>query len=553
MPACYYLKKNIVIEPLIARYRASSYLVSPCTAPRFLRYLIKRLLSSFVKSPRMHELALKNKAMQGGPFVGLEDDHLERAKQLFQYQINNISDLLELADAQDKLWKLLGDLDGEQLDDYLEYVPPEIKGFVELYYERSGHASYRMIENLLYQSSYYRQDLQEILMYPVYSDEREFALTTPHITSDNRIFLTLPFSSCVVDKLAKSRITPISDLKKLAEECNIKVSDMDLFKLFFEESKDVSRCKYNHNKMEQIRYYGHACVEINSHKTTVMIDPLLSYDIPSNNDERLTFHDLPAYLDAIIITHLHLDHFCIETLLQIRHKVGVVIIPATNGGTCIDPSAKCILLALGFKNVVALEALEEYTVGDIVITAFPFQGEHGCLDITSKSTFKINTPQNSFLFMADMRTKNKSLLDKVAKRLGKIDTLFLGMECEGAPVSWVYGCLLDQKIERKHDQERRLNGSDAELAYQIVTTFKPSKVRVYALGREPWLSHIMKVDISDDSIVQSEINKFTQQCEAINVDIKTMYLNYSDYYFGNVAKEVYPHNQGDRHERDAYI
>ena len=47
-------------------------------------------------------------------------------------------------------------------------------------------------------------------------------------------------------------------------------------------------------------------------------------------------------LDYISITHNHQDHYNLETLLQLRHKTGKLILPVNNGGTLPDPSMKLI-------------------------------------------------------------------------------------------------------------------------------------------------------------------------------------------------------------------
>lgn len=229
----YCLKRNIVIEPLVARYRASAYLTSPCTAPKFLRHLVKRLLSSFVQSPRIHALALKNKAMQGGPFVGLQREKAHRAMFLYQHQLDDLKNLFEFADAQDQLWCILKQATGESLEHYIDKIPLALKRFVELFYERSGVASYRMLEGLLYLSNYYRTDLQEVLMYPIHSDEREFALTTPHIEKSDRLFLKVPFHSACIDQLSMSRFYPIQSLEQLAYDCGVGTDKVALFESYF--------------------------------------------------------------------------------------------------------------------------------------------------------------------------------------------------------------------------------------------------------------------------------------------------------------------------------
>lgn len=532
----YCLKSNVVIEPLVARYRSSAYLISPCTAPRFLRHLIKRLLSSFVKSPKAHELALKNKLLQGGLFVGLSIEQKEQAEQLLAYQNENLMILLQVAEEQDQLCQHLKLAKGEPLDDFMLNKTCLLDGLLEFYYTRTGQASYRMIEGLLYKSEVYQESIQEIALYPISSDTRSFALTTPKLANESTCFLQIPHNCPSIDVLSQSRTKPVSDLRELANALYVKSEDYSLFCSLFEKVNSNQICNMVDNKPTSInrelrtRYFGHACIEISYDKTTILVDPLISYSIPGIVDQRLTFNDLPPYIDAVVITHIHLDHFCIETLLQLRHKVSTIIIPKTNGGTTLDPSGKWILRAIGFKNIIELDATEQYQCNNFTITAIPFPGEHGCLDITSKSIFSIQTPDTSLVFAADIRTPDKRLLQRITNTIGPIDTLFLGMEAEGAPASWLYGPLLDEPIERQWDQKRRLNGSDSELGLRMIEILKPEHVRIYALGREPWLSHLMRVDSSPKSIGQQEIDVLTQKCKNIGVDISTLYMNSIEFY-----------------------
>ena len=52
---------------------------------------------------------------------------------------------------------------------------------------------------------------------------------------------------------------------------------------------------------------------------------------------------------------------------------------------------------------------------------------------------------------------------------GDVDVLFLGMECDGAPLSWLYGPLITKPLDRKIDHSRRLSGSNYERGIDIVT------------------------------------------------------------------------------------
>jgi hypothetical protein len=86
------------------------------------------------------------------------------------------------------------------------------------------------------------------------------------------------------------------------------------------------------------------------------------------------------------------------------------------------------------------------------------------------------------------------------------------MECDGAPLSWLYGPLLTARISREDDQSRRLSGCNFERGMYLVDTFRPTEVYVYAMGQEPWLEFISSLKYTPEShpIVQS--NMLVEEC-----------------------------------------
>lgn len=95
---------------------------------------------------------------------------------------------------------------------------------------------------------------------------------------------------------------------------------------------------------------------------------------------------------------------------------------------------------------------------------------------------------------------------------GDVDVVFIGMECDGAPLSWLYGPLISKPLARKLDQSRRSNGSDYEKAIQIVNQLNPRYVYVYAMGQEPWLTYLTSIQYTDESRPIVESNKLINTC-----------------------------------------
>jgi hypothetical protein len=174
-------------------------------------------------------------------------------------------------------------------------------------------------------------------------------------------------------------------------------------------------------------------------------------------------------------------------------------VPKSRGGTLQNPSLKLILEQAGCKNVIELGDLESIPFDDGEILAIPFLGEHADLDIETKSAYFIRKGSHSLLFAADSCNVEPLLYEHIRKILGPIDVVFLGMECDGAPLTWLYGPLLTQRIERGMDESRRLAGSNYERAKELVASLDAHEVYVYAMGQEPWLNHIMSIKYSQES------------------------------------------------------
>jgi len=119
---------------------------------------------------------------------------------------------------------------------------------------------------------------------------------------------------------------------------------------------------------------------------------------------------------------------------------------------------------------------------------------------------------HSLLFASDSCNIEPRLYEHLAREIGSIDALFLGMECDGAPLSWLYGPLLSQKIDRAMDESRRLSGSNYEQAIQIINCFDCSEVYVYAMGQEPWLNYIMSIKYTEESRPIVESNRLIKEC-----------------------------------------
>src|SRR5262249_52303050 len=209
--------------------------------------------------------------------------------------------------------------------------------------------------------------------------------------------------------------------------------------------------------------------------------------------------DLPDTIDYVLITHNHQDHILFETLLQLRHKIRQIVVPRNGGGALHDPSVKLMLEAVGFRSVLELGDMEQIAIPGGSITGLPFFGEHCDLTVRTKIMYLVKLGRHTLMFAADSCNIEPRLYERVHEQTGDVDALFLGMECIGAPLTWLYGPLLTQKVPRDMDQSRRLAGSNYAQGIDIVNRFGCRHVYVYAMGQEPWLNYVMSLKWSAQS------------------------------------------------------
>jgi L-ascorbate metabolism protein UlaG (beta-lactamase superfamily) len=452
--------------------------------------------------------------MLGGPFIDYAGGRVNEIKSLRDKTIQHRSHLLELSRA-------LGELDvflrtkanGYSLQPLYPEIPEILRGYVELTYDLNNHPSFKLLEVLLYRSKYYDRSAQSLMLSRTTGDDRPFVLSTPRLESDELLHLPISFDDEAVDELFRLKSKPkpfdaIADLVRL----NGNGVQRALLRFLLTETPPQEYKPYDGPGVRW-RYFGHACILIETGGISMMFDPVLSYTYESDIS-RYTYLDLPDSIDYVLITHNHQDHILLETLLQIRHKVKCVVVPRNSGGTLQDPSLELTLRYAGFKNVMSLDQFERIATHNGAITGLPFLGEHSDLNINSKLAYLVQAGRHSLLFAADSCNIEPKLYEHMHKEIGDVDAVFLGMECDGAPLSWLYGPLLTQRIERAMDESRRLSGSNFEQARNIVDRFRCKEAYVYAMGQEPWLNYVMSIKYTDQSRPIVESNRLLEYCHS---------------------------------------
>lgn len=508
------LRSDVVFEPLWYQWYAWSYLIPPHTAARYLTHSQLPVMQSFVEAPQVHVDTLRDPEMIGGPFIAYGVDKAKDIETLVKAAHTDQKHLLALSDAIAKLEAMLdAHPPGASLEPLYQKLPAALKGFVELVYDARDCPAIRFIEALLYRSDFYRSDGQSISLRRLDNiDQRAFVLSTPRLDDDLACRLQLAFNDPRINALAKMR-TARGNVNELAEQLNIDSSSRKTFLSLFTEEAIRNSNDYDDSDGDniRIRYLGHACVLVESCDVSILVDPLIGYDNPAGI-ARHSYADLPSKIDYVLITHNHQDHVMFETLLQLRHKIGTVVIARGQKGSILDPSLKIILQQIGFDKIHELDELDSIDIAGGEIIGIPVLGEHGDLNIATKTAYWISLKGRSVVCAADSNNLDNRLYQHLNHLLGGPDMLFIGMECDGAPYNWSYGPFLPSAIAHKQAQDRRLDGSDSERGIRLVETMKPKQVYVYAMGIEPWLNYITSIHYTDESRPIIESDKLIKAC-----------------------------------------
>ena len=516
-----YLGQDVRVEPLINSWYAWPLLIPPATASMHLANAQVPIMESYVAEPEKHLNAAKTGTALGAPVMTYDRIRADEVAELLHRTVEQRAHLIDLACAVRTLdRRLQSEGDGRALEPLYPEVPDCLRGYVELGYDLNNQASVRFLEALLYRSRFYCPDAQSFALDVVVSHSRPAALNTPRLEADAKLTLTMPFRDASVDFLYSLKRHP-SPFGEILERLGLRNGQSRNLHAMLTEARPADSQERPDSGV-RIRYFGHACALVEWRGTSVLVDPLINYRYQGER-HWYAFDDLPEKIDYALITHAHEDHLHLETLLAIRRQVGTVVVPRNGGGQLHDPSMRLLLETIGFPRVIEVEDMDVIECDGGRIVALPFFGEHGDLGIRTKASYLIEASGHRVLYVADSSNLEPRLYEIVRQVVGEVDALFIGMECDGSPMSSLYGPLLTHAVCDEHNQARRFRGSDCAQAMEAVRCLGCRHVYVYAMGLEPWLYYLMSLQYTETSRPIVESNHLVEQCRARGIESERLY------------------------------
>lgn len=503
-----FLRPDVIIEPLVDRFYAWLLMVSPVQAAMNLAFVHVPLLESYLQSPQVHINASANPELRGGLFVNIEEARSGEVRDLLATIKRDRAEMLNFAAAIAQAEELVRQsATGFDLTPLYPKLPSALSGLVELAYDTSNQAAVRFIEPLVYESGAYTEDRQSIQLSLETGIERPFILSTPRLTSPDALDLRIPFRHPGLEELFRSRVHGTT-LNRLRDMLELGADETTALSQLLATQPDLAADRHI-DSGGRIRYFGHACLVLQTPEAAIITDPFVSSDTSAT--DRFTHRDLPDHIDLALITHGHQDHIVLETLLALRGRIGSVVVPRSSRGNLVDPSLALYLSHLGLP-VTEVDDFSEVEFPGGKVTATPFLGEHSDLDIRAKSTYAVKFAGRTVFIGADSSGIDPVLYRYVRNHVGQVDMAFLGMECAGAPLTWLYGGLFTQPVTKKMSNSRTLSGSNAEQAAGIMTELGASEAYVYAMGEEAWLGHVMATSYNEDSYQLKQVSEFMTWC-----------------------------------------
>jgi L-ascorbate metabolism protein UlaG (beta-lactamase superfamily) len=525
----YRLADTTLVEPLVNRWLAYSHVIAPVAASLQLNNYQLKLLESFLDDPRAHADACSDPKLRSGPFVDIAPERVDEVRKLVADTRERMALNLELAEDLFRFHnRLVAEAEGQSLDELYRQLPETLAGYVELVYDYYHRPSVRFFEALTYRSPYYDEGMQSLRLFRLERDDgRPYFMNTPRLPEDGALEWTLPFHRAEIDDLFRLDLDP-RPLGEIRELLGLSAADDPRLLPLLDGGPAMEVGTWKGDDV-RVRYVGHACALVEWKGVSMLTDPCVGARSVHGTVERISYRDLPRHIDFALVTHNHQDHFWPETLLRLRHRIGTLVVPR-NGWLYGDLSLRLVAQALGFRNVVEVGELDSIPIPDGEIFAVPFMGEHADL-AHGKVGYVIRAGRRQLLFGADSDCLDRRTWDHLRAVLGPIHTLFLGMECVGAPLTWDCGPYLPIEVKREHDQTRRYKGCDSARALEIVEAVDAEEIYVYAVGLEPWYEPILGLAHDESSKQIIETRELLRRAPELGIRDARLLFGKHDFHF----------------------
>jgi L-ascorbate metabolism protein UlaG (beta-lactamase superfamily) len=237
----------------------------------------------------------------------------------------------------------------------------------------------------------------------------------------------------------------------------------------------------------QVTWLGHGAVLVQSGKHNVLVDPIFyaASDPPERYQDGPRFdpRSLPK-LDAVLITHGDNDH-CNPNALSLIPRETKIIVPSLDTPPLdyqVDIAG--MLRLLGFETIIELDAWEGHGVGDLLITALPFEGESWDLDLP-KATYLVESDRFAVYCSADA-ARMDAAYEQLRSRGRSIDLAFMGVsgnaEALTMPSELGYGNFYADWIPLQRRNEWAQHCAGPVDAAHSCAIFEPRHAFGYAAG-----------------------------------------------------------------------
>ncbi len=533
------LQPDVCIEPLVLGWNAFTFLLAPGAFALYLSKRLLPLLDDFIEDPGAHADLAADPSMYGGHFVCKQEADKPLIAALAADMRHRGADLLTFADAWQKLnQRLQTTAQGQSFNDFYPQLPPALHGLVELVYDLHHRPAVRLFEELM-ADAYPLHALTQLHVHRTAATERDFFMCTPRLPRPQDLMLDWRLDDPRIDRLASLRTRParlgdLRDALQLDERRLHQFAGLCRPRATSRPGLPTPAGTGVAKGTVRVRYFGHACVLVQSEEQSILFDPCFSME---ESAQHFSVHDLPEHIDWVVLSHAHQDHFNIEMLLQLRSRIGRIAVPAHNAGMIADPSMKLMLRQAGFLNVMEMQPFDRIEVPGGHFMSLPSTGEHCDLDIRTKHAVYLNLHGHKALFLVDSDGRDVHLYQRLLARVGPLDAVYLGMECVGANLNWEYGPMLGAPIKNQHVESRRLCGADCERAMAIVGVLQPKEVYVYAMGQEPWMQYIMGLQYAADSVQLVEAERFVALCRAKGMRSDRLFMKAEMTYASGASPE----------------